>query len=74
MPKAKVNKCRVPECLTSHATEEKRTVFELTEDNDPQIKWLSFLDRNDLESKKHVLVFYKHFTNQVVKKKTIDTA
>ena len=69
-----VNKCRVPGCLTNHATEEKGTVFELPKDKDHQIKWLSFLDRNDLETKKHVFVFYKHFTNHFVKKKTIDPA
>ena len=66
---AMVNKCRVPGCLTNHATEVKATVFELPKDNDHQFDWLSFLDRNDLETMKHVFVFYKHFNKHFVKKK-----
>ena len=63
-----VNKCSVPGCLTNHATGEKGTFFELPKDKDNQIKWLSFLNRNDLETQKHAFVCYKHFANHFVRK------
>ena len=63
-----VNNCSVPGCLTNHANGEKGTVFELQTDKDQQIKWPSFLIRNDLETQKHVFVYNKHFAYYFVKK------
>ena len=63
-----VNQCNVPGCLTNHANGEKGTVFELPKDKDQQIKWPYMLNRNDLETQKHVFACYKHFTNHFVKK------
>ena len=66
--KAMAKKGSVPGCLTKHATGERGTVFELPKDKDNQIKSLSLLNRNDLETQKHVFVSYKHFANYFVKK------
>ena len=66
--KALVNKCTVSGCLTNHANGEKGTVFDLPKDKDQQIKQPSSLNRNDLETQKHVFACYKHFANHLVKK------
>ena len=52
-----VNKCSGLGYLENQANFEMGTVFELPKDKDHQIKWLSFLDRNDIETKKHVFAF-----------------
>ena len=63
-----INKCRVPGCLTNHASGEKRTVFELPKDKNLQNKWLFFLNRDDSQTQKHVLICCEHFGNHFVKK------
>jgi len=62
-----VSKCSVPGCLTNHATGEKGTVFELPRDEDLQNKCLSSLNRDNLETQKHVIVCFKHCANHFVK-------
>ena len=42
--------------------------FELPKTKIYRSNSVSFLDRKDLETDKHVFVFYKHFTNHFVKK------
>ena len=63
-----VNSCSVPRLITNHDAREKETVFNLPKDKDIQIKKLSFLNSNDLETQKHVSVCYERFAYKFVKK------